>query len=39
MSEENKTPSSVMISSLRRKFLGELVISSDVLPNATVILP
>ena len=39
MSEENKTHNQMIILSTRSKFLGELVISDDVLPNATVILP
>ena len=39
MSEENKTHNQMIILSTRSKFLGELVISDGVLPNATVILP
>ena len=39
LSEENETHNQMIILSPKSKFLGELVIYSDVLPNATVILP
>ena len=39
LSEENKTHNQVIISSLRSKFLNEMIVSNGVLPNATVILP